>query len=490
MTGISLDSRLIQSGDLYVALPGVSRHGAEFVTEAVEAGAVAVLTDGSGAERLTDRSARVDIPVVVRSEPRRNLGELAATVYGHPARRLTMFGITGTNGKTTTSHLLAAALRGAGLRTGVVGTLGFDVDGESLTGPRTTITTPEAPDLQAVLAVMVERGAAAVVMEVSSHALALGRVDAIVFDVVAFTNFGRDHLDFHGDVESYFEAKALLFDPARARRAVLSVDDARGRSLLERIGTSLDVVTVSLVDGQADYRLTAIESDADVMLRITARTPDRALTFGLGLPGDFNVRNALTALAMADLTGVDLASAAAGLGAATVPGRMQPVVLNPPGPAVVVDFAHTPQAVTSVLRALTGRRRIVVLGSGGDRDPEKRAPMGAAAVSEAEVVVVTDDNPRSEDPTRIRGAVLRGARAEQSRQRERGRIVDVLDGGDRRQAIATGLRSAGPADVVAILGKGHESGQEIAGQILPFDDVDVVETVWAEICRAETERVR
>ena len=485
VTGITLDSRFVQSGDLYVALAGASRHGIDFLAEAIAGGAVAVLTDPTGAERLSPESNRAPFPLVVRPDPRAGLGELAARVYGYPSSGRLMFGITGTNGKTTTGHLLAAALRSAGLRTGVIGTLGFSVDEEPLAGPRTTITTPEAPDLQALLAVMAEREAAAVVMEVSSHALALGRADGIVFDVVAFTNFGRDHLDFHGDVESYFEAKATLFTPERARRAVLNLDDPRGRQLATRIGSAIEVVTVSLADQAADYWVLASSPGSDGRLTVSARTPDRDLTFRLGLPGDFNIRNALTALAMIDVlgpdSGLDLDAAAAGLAGAAVPGRMQPVELDPPGPAVVVDFAHTPQAVASVLRALTDRRRIAVLGCGGDRDPDKREPMGAAAVAGAEVVVVTDDNPRSEDPALIRAAMLRGAYDEQDRQRSIGRQVEVHDGGDRRNAIAIALGRAGPDDVVAVLGKGHETGQEIGGQILPFDDRDVVRSVWAEL---------
>ncbi len=488
VTGITLDSRQVQPGDLYVALPGASRHGIDFVADAVAAGAVAVLTDPTGAKRWRDDPGSprggAAVPLIVRPDPRSRLGELAARVYGNPGTGRLMFGITGTNGKTTTAHLLAAALRSAGLRTGVIGTLGFSVDDEPLPGRRTTITTPEAPDLQALLAVMAEREAAAVVMEVSSHALALGRADGIVFDVVAFTNFGRDHLDFHGDVESYFAAKAALFTPERGRRAVLNVDDPRGRELVARIGRSLEVVSVSLVDAAADYRLVAVEPATGPPLTVTVRIPGRELTFRLGLPGDFNIRNALTALAMIDVlraepAGLDVIAAAAGLAGAAVPGRMQPVLLTPPGPAVVVDFAHTPQAVASVLQALAGRRRIAVLGCGGDRDPDKREPMGAAAVAGAEVVVVTDDNPRSEEPALIRAAMLRGAYREQERQRVVGRVVEVLDGGDRRSAIALGLGRAKPADVMAVLGKGHETGQEIGGQILPFDDRDVVTAVWA-----------
>lgn len=485
VTGITADSRLVCPGDLYVGLPGATRHGADYARAAVASGAVAVLTDPPGQQRLeSGGDNRLGVPVIVLHEPRRLLGSLAAAVYGHPSRGPLLFGITGTNGKTTTSYLLEAALRSAGLPTGVVGTLGFTLDGLPLAGPRTTITTPEAPELQALLAVLVERGAAAVVMEASSHAMVLGRVDGIVFDVAAFTNFGLDHLDFHGDLEAYFEAKASLFTSERARRAVINVDDTRGRLLAERArgAGGLEVSSVSLTAAQADYRLTSSSPLADGRLAVTARTPQRDLDFTLALPGDFNVRNALQALAMADLAGVDLDRAAAGLAAASVPGRMQRVTLIPPGPAVVVDFAHTPQAVTAVLEALRGVRRVVVLGCGGDRDPDKRRPMGAAAVAAAEVVVVTDDNPRSEDPAAIRAEILRGAHEEQHRQRELfGREVAVVDGGDRRSAIEVGLLRAGRADVLAVLGKGHEAGQDIGGRVLPFADVDVVRSVWTEL---------
>jgi UDP-N-acetylmuramoyl-L-alanyl-D-glutamate--2,6-diaminopimelate ligase len=495
VSGVTADSRLVCVGDLYVALPGAARHGADFATDAVAAGALAVLTDPVGERRLSSAGASgseaLGVPVLTVPDPRRLLGPLAASVYGHPSRGPLTFGITGTNGKTTTSYLLEAALRSSGLSTGLVGTLGFSLDGRLLPAPRTTITTPEASELQSVLAVLAERGAAALVLEVSSHALALSRVDGITFDVAAFTNFGQDHLEFHGDLESYFEAKATLFTAARARRAVINVDDPHGRLLVDRIRSAggLDAHTVSLHPDAADYAVTSTAPRADGRVEVRARTPERDVDFTLDLPGSFNVRNALTALAMADLVGVDLTRAAAGLAHAAVPGRMQRITLDPPGPAVVVDFAHTPQAVSAVLEALRDAsqpdtRRVVVLGCGGDRDPDKRRPMGAAAVAGAEVVVVTDDNPRSEEPEAIRAEILRGAHAEQQRQRQDlGREVAVVDGGDRRSAIEVGLTRAGRRDVVAVLGKGHEAGQEVAGRVLPFDDVDVVRTVWAELTR-------
>ncbi|MBA3530078.1 MAG: UDP-N-acetylmuramoyl-L-alanyl-D-glutamate--2,6-diaminopimelate ligase [Propionibacteriaceae bacterium] len=474
ITGITLDSRLVAPGDLYVALPGRAHHGAEFAEGAVRAGAVAVLTDAAGGE-LTQNLPR---PVVVVDNPRQVMGAVAARIYGQPSARLTMLAVTGTNGKTTTSFLLDAALRAAGRHTGVIGTNGFLLDGVSLDATRTTVTTPESPELQALLAVMVEGGADACVMEVSSHALVLGRADAIVFDVAAFTNFGRDHLDFHGDEESYFEAKALLFTPERTRRALVNVDNPRGRQLAERVRTAGEVplATMSLRASEADYAATSIESGGAGRTRVMLRTPARSVDFTLGLPGEFNVRNAITALAMLDICGVSLDRAAAALATVQVPGRMQRVDLGPDAPAVYVDFAHTPQAVAAALEAVSGRRRVVVLGCGGDRDPDKRGPIGAAAASGADVVVVTDDNPRYEDPVAIRAQVLAGARAARNAE---GLATEIMDGGDRRSAIRRGLEMARPGDVLVILGKGHEVGQEISGRVLPFSDVEVVRAEWA-----------
>ena len=468
-----MDSRWVRPGDLYVAVPGQHTHGAGFARQAVAAGAVAVLTDALGARTIGDLA----VPVLEVPDPRRQLAGLAAEIYGRPADQVTTLAITGTNGKTTTGVLTDAALRAAGHRTGLIGTLGFTVDGVPLATARSTVTTPEAPDLQALLAVMVEAGIQVVVMEVSSHALVLGRVDPITYDVAAFTNLGRDHLDFHGDEESYFEAKAALFVPERARHAVLNVDDPRGRAIADRVrrGGAIGLSTLSLRPGSADYTARPVPGGLEV------HTPREALTVALSLPGEFNLRNALTALAMVDVLGVDLSRAAAGLAGAVVPGRMQRVPLGAGAPAVYVDFAHTPQAVAAVLAALGGQRRLVVLGCGGDRDPVKRRPMGAAAARGADVVIVTDDNPRDEDPSTIRRAVLEGARAARSTD---GSAVDIVDGGDRRAAIRKALAMAGPRDVVAVLGKGHETGQEIAGQILSFDDADVVRQEWADLGRS------
>ncbi|HVK34427.1 MAG TPA: UDP-N-acetylmuramoyl-L-alanyl-D-glutamate--2,6-diaminopimelate ligase [Microlunatus sp.] len=479
VSGVTADSRLVHPGDLYVAASGATVHGASFTAEAIDRGAVAVLTDRDGEERALVAATAASTPVAVVGGPRALIPALADRIYGRPSRQLQLFGITGTNGKTTTAYLLQSALRAAGLRVGLIGTIGYQVDDRRLEGPRTTVTTPEAAELHALLAVMLEEGADAVVMEVSSHALALGRTAGLRFAVAAFTNFGSDHLDFHGDVASYFAAKASLFTAERADRAVINVDDARGDELIRQaLRENLSAVRSVSLDGAADYAAAERSEAGQGRTAVTASTPQGPVPFTLGLPGEFNVRNALTALAMADLVGVDLDRAASGFADAVVPGRMQRVDLGDGAATVFVDFAHTPQAVSAVLAGLSGHRRIVVLGCGGDRDPEKRGPMGAAAAAAADLVVVTDDNPRSEDPAAIRAQVLAGARAEAERN---GRAVTIVDGGKRRDAIAAALSASGPDDIVAVLGKGHERGQEVAGRVLPFADEDAIRDVWAEL---------
>ncbi|MDO5500196.1 MAG: UDP-N-acetylmuramoyl-L-alanyl-D-glutamate--2,6-diaminopimelate ligase [Propionibacteriaceae bacterium] len=471
VTGITLDSRLVEPGDLYVALPGAKVHGAAFVPQALAAGAVAVLTDPAGE---ADLPADLGVPLAVTDDVRGAMARVADELFDRPAHELTMFGVTGTNGKTTTTFLLAAVLRGVGLKVGTIGTLGFQLDGEDLPVARTTVTTPESVDLHALLARMRDHGADAVAMEVSSHAMVLRRTEPVHFDVVGFTNLSPEHLDFHHDMADYFEAKAALFVPERARAAVVFVDDPAGVRLAERIaGTGVTLRTLAWsAAADADYRITGVQAG-----RVHLDTPSGPREFELALPGDFNVTNAALALAMVELAGLDVARAAAALASVAVPGRMQPVPLEE-GPAVYVDFAHTPEAVRSALAAFDrdrerGRRVVVVLGCGGDRDRHKRGPMGRVAAESADLVIVTDDNPRSEDPAAIRAAVLEGARSVP------GAAGRVLDGGERRAAIAHALRAAAADDVVVVLGKGHEQGQEIAGTIHQFDDAGVVAQEWA-----------
>lgn len=467
VAGVSLDSRRVRPGELYAALPGQHTHGARFTAQAVAQGAVAVLTDHEG-RALID----ADVPVVVVNDPRTALAEVAAAVQGHPARSMRMFGITGTNGKTSTMFLLEAALANLGETVGTLGTIGFRVAGRQLERSRSTVTTPEAPDLQQLLADLRDAGATSVAMEVSSHALALHRVAGITFDGAAFTHLGRDHLDFHHTMQAYFEAKARLFLGGRSRACVVNVDGEWGRRLAGLIaaeGTPL-LTTGSAAD--ADVRLVDYETDDELRSVVRIATPDAELRCTVGIPGAFNVQNAITATAMLNAAGVDLSRGVAGFAQAFVPGRMQRVPLGSGAPRVVVDFAHTPEAVTAALTVLP-RPRIVVLGAGGDRDPGKRGPMGAAAAENAELVVVTDDNPRSEVPEQIRASVLAGARSVAG--------AEVLDGGDRRSAIDLALRRADADTWIAVLGKGHESGQEIAGVISPFDDVAVVQQQWQRV---------
>ena len=460
ISGITLRAADVRPGDLFAALPGSRVHGADFADTALAAGAAAVLTDPDGATR----PALAGVPVLVHERPRELLGRVAALIYGDPTARLSVLGVTGTSGKTTVAHLLETGLIAAGATSGLLGTVGTRIDGPDPARRRrlpSAFTTPEAPDLQAIFAVMVEAGVSHVAMEVSSHALALGRVAGTRFAVAAFTNLSQDHLDFHGDMENYFQAKTALFD-GRAERAVICVDDSWGQRLAAE---HPDAVTVSST-GAASWRAADLRCDADGTQRFTAVGPDGTpVPVRLALPGAFNVANALVALACLDAVGVPAAVAAPAFDRLAVPGRMQRVDVGQPFLAVV-DYAHKPAAVAvllDTLRAQVSGRLIVVLGCGGDRDRGKRPLMGAAAAARAELLVVTDDNPRGEDPARIRAAVLAGARAEAGHG-------EVLEVGDRRQAIAIAVAQARSGDAVVVAGKGHETGQEINGSTLPFDD--------------------
>lgn len=451
VTGMTLDSRAVLPGDLYAALPGHVTHGANFAGDAVRAGAAAILTDADGAAS----SRELGVPVIVVDDPRRHVGSIAASVYGQPARSLQMLGVTGTNGKTTVASMIEAGLRAAGRSAGLIGTVGVNVAGVRHAGVR---TTPEAPDLHAILAVMRDEGVTSVVMEVSSIAMSESRIDGIHFDIVGFTQLTQDHLDYHGTMEDYFAAKAQLFTPARADRAVIGVDDEWGRRLASM--TEIPVQTWSLLDPQADWHATR---GRDV--RIV--DPDGAShALDVPLAGAFNVANAVLAYAMLREAGVFATDALAGIASVEVPGRMQRVDGRVRG---IVDYAHSPDAIERVIRAARELpdvgRVIVVVGAGGDRDRSKRPMMGEVAARLADVLVVTDDNPRSEDPQLIRSALREGALRVMPGER-----AEVREVADRREAItvAVGLGQAG--DVVLVLGKGHEQGQEVAGVVTEFDD--------------------
>jgi UDP-N-acetylmuramoyl-L-alanyl-D-glutamate--2,6-diaminopimelate ligase len=457
VTGVTLRAQSVRPGDLYAALPGARTHGARFAADAAARGAVGFLTDPGG----TEECRGTGLPVLTVDRPRDRLGAVAAVVYGAPAERLATIGITGTQGKTTATYLAEAGLRGAGATPAVVGTTGTRIAGRPV---ESTLTTPEAPDLHALLAVMVEQQVDACAMEVSSHALTQGRVDGVVFDVATFLNLGRDHLDFHGDMAAYFEAKAMLFTPERARRAVVNLDDEHGRRLCE--GLTIPYATVSTEGRDADWRAERIEASGHGSSFGVVGPDGTTHDATVPLVGSFNVGNALATIASLVAAGYPVDTVIDGLAACpAVPGRMEPIDAGQPF-AAIVDYAHKPDALRAVLhslRPLTPGRLLVVIGAGGDRDAGKRPLMGRVAAELAEVVVVTDDNPRSEPPAAIRAAVLSGV------QDADGTAVAV-EIGDRREAIRHAVSEAGPDDCVLVAGKGHETGQEIDGVVHPFDD--------------------
>ncbi len=456
VTGLTMNSRSVQPGDLYVAPAGSTTHGARFAADAVRAGAVAVLTDPAGADLC--REAGLDVPVVVVPAPRAVVGDLSARVYGDPATDLRLLAVTGTQGKTTTTRLAEGALQEQGIRSAVIGTVGTRIDGQDVAS---ALTTPEAPELHALFAVMRERGVGGCAMEVSSHALVMGRVDGVVFDVAAFTNLGRDHLDFHADLEDYFRAKASLFTPERSRLGLVNIDDEHGRRLVREAPVPMRTFSPSGAD--ADWRATDVAATPAGSV-FTVRGPSVEQRVEVPVPGDFNVANALCAVAGLAELGYDVATVAAGMArVAGVPGRLEPVDVGQ-GFLAVVDYAHKPDAVAAMLASLRSRtdgRIVVVLGAGGDRDRGKRPLMGEVAARLADVVVVTDDNPRTEEPAAIRAELLGGAR---------GGSAELHEVGGRREAIRFAVALARRGDCVVVAGKGHETGQEVAGTVHPFDD--------------------
>jgi UDP-N-acetylmuramoyl-L-alanyl-D-glutamate--2,6-diaminopimelate ligase len=469
VTGITHSSAEVRPGDLYAALPGARHHGAQFIPAAAQAGARAVLTDPDGASC----AVAAGLPALVVRAPREVLGQIASHVYGEPSRHLRIVGITGTAGKTSTAHLVEAGLRASGQVTGLIGTVETRLGDESIPSAR---TTPEATDLHALFAAALERGVRAVAMEVSSHALTLGRVGGVRFAVGGFTNLGLDHMDFHANVQEYFEAKARLFD-GRCDREVVNLDDPAGRRLVKP-----QTWTYS-ASGDPDATWRALDvASVHYGHRFVVGGPDGSrIEAGVRLPGRHNVANALLAIVALIGAGVEPDVAAAAVANAPgAPGRMERVDVagtvggTAGGIVGVVDYAHKPDAIVEVLAALravateAGGRVICVIGAGGDRDAGKRPLMGAAAARGADLVIVTDDNPRTEDPAAIRAAVLAGTADGPA---------EVVEVDDRRAAIELAVRRAGPGDVVALLGKGHERGQEVGDRVLPFDDRDELRRV-------------
>lgn len=449
VSDVQIDSRAVTPGALYVAIRGASADGHDFIAEALDRGAAAV---------VVDHAPDMAVPYLQVTDTRQALGWLAAAVHGNPASCLSLTGITGTNGKTTVAHMLAAMAPGSDRAMAVIGTVSANLDGAAIS-PR---TTPEANQLQRTLRHLVDKGNITdIALEVSSHAMEMGRVNGCYFDVVAFTNLSQDHLDYHRTMEAYYGAKARLFTKKWAPHAVIWTDDRWGSRLADE--TDLPVLTVGT------------RSELDVMVEFgqhtsagssfTMRVGGRSYDVTTPLVGRFNVANAAIALGCARLKGWDLDASIAGLAEMQpIPGRYN-AVANDRGLWVVVDYAHTPDAITSVIdeaRGLVSGRVIAVGGAGGDRDQAKRPLMGAA-LARADLAIITTDNPRSEDPQLILNSVLSGVTMRE------GLVVEP----DRRRAIRTGLAAAAPGDAVLILGKGHESTQEFADLIVPFDDAVV-----------------
>jgi UDP-N-acetylmuramoyl-L-alanyl-D-glutamate--2,6-diaminopimelate ligase len=481
VTGISLNSRTVERGDLYVALPGSSHHGADFAATAIESGAVAVLTDDAGA-RLLALLPDISVPVLVVDEPRSVVGRLSALIYRSQtsdASSPSLFGVTGTNGKTTTTYFLNSLLQALGKKTGLIGTIEIVAGGDPIPS---LLTTPESTDIHALLALMRERGLDAASMEVSSHAVSFRRVDGVVFDVAGFTNLTQDHLDHHGTMDDYFRTKAELFSQERARSAVVTVDDEWGRRLAAEAG--IPVTTLSTLPTGGTNGSSGPINDADwtvtdprprglgTEFTLRGRTGVE-LRVHTGLPGSFNVSNAALALAMVLANGADPAEVQTALDASdpftvAVPGRMQLVSAKP---AAVVDFAHNPDALARALEAVRSTepssRVIVVFGATGQRDQGKRPAMGAIAARLADVVIISDDDPHDEDAAAIRADVLVGATDAKETEQLDCRILEVFP---RDEAIRKAVELAAPEDTILVAGRGHEVWQEVKGVNLALDD--------------------
>ena len=468
ITDLTCDSREVNNGSVFFALPGHRAHGASFAEDAVRLGASVIVTDEPGAHLLEEArspSAETAAPVLVLESPRASMAALAAAFYGYPSQAMTMVGVTGTNGKTTVTYLVQAALEAANMRCGIVGTLGtyFETWG---TRPNSR-TTPEATDLQRTLADLRQSGAVAVAMEVSSIAVREHRVDGIEFDVMGFTGLSHDHLDYHGTMDAYFDAKAEMFAAGRCQAGVVVVDQPWGQRLIELGDIPFTTVTTR-PNINATWRARSTASGVRV------DGPEGAF-LNLPVNAEFAIANTTLALAIAHSLGVPAQFAADAIAGANVPGRME-VVASVDGCDFIVDYAHTPDAIDRVVSAAmdmhhnqrsdggVGGRVLVVVGAGGDRDPGKRSAMGRAA-SQADVVIITDDNPRTEDPGQIRSTVRHGAEAGRAR---------VLEIAPREDAIARVVEESRPGDVVLVLGKGHEATQELDGRVVAFDDREVL----------------
>ncbi len=455
VTDLAYDNRAVRPGTLFFCVRGFTRDGHDFASDAVQRGAAAL---------VVQRPLALPVPQVVVDDARAAMAPAAAAFFGNPTERLQVIGVTGTNGKTTSAFLVRSLLEADGRRTGLLGTVTSVIGGRNRPVER---TTPEAIDLQRTFRQMLDAGDVACVIEVSSHALALRRADAVAYAAAIFTNLTQDHLDFHSTMEEYFDAKRRLFLDLHPGAAIVNIDDPYGARLAAEIEQP---ITFSLQSMEATYRAEPVETGLEGS-HFTVREPDGPLAVSSPLRGRFNVYNVLGAFAAARTLGVPATVAAAAIASAgQVPGRFEPVDAGQPF-AVLVDYAHTPDSLENVLaaaRQLTPGFLHVVFGCGGDRDRGKRPLMGEIASRLADRVIVTSDNPRSEDPEAIINDILAGAGH------------GVLHMTDRRAAIQQALADAGRGDVVVIAGKGHEQGQELAGgRKVPFDDVTVVREILA-----------
>ena len=462
INGISNKSKDIDLNELFVAIPGEKTHGANFAQEAINNGAKAVLTDLNGAEIMSE----VQVPVLVAQDVKKIVGEVSSHVYENPSQKMDVFGITGTNGKTTTAWLLKAGLEQCEIKTGLLGTAGIEIPGLKIESER---TTPEATELQKILALAYENGARAISMEVSSHALTLGRVNGTRFKAVGFTNLSQDHLDFHKNMQDYFEAKTLLFKDNFSNQAIITTNDSWGKKLenltklnVESLGGDVEnywrVTDITAALGHVDFKLT--------------KSNKQSFNINLSFAGSFNAFNASMAIALADKLNIDLITFIKGLENVQIPGRMQPVIF-PGAPLAIVDYAHSPEAIENVLATLrkeTKGKLITIIGAGGNRDKEKRPKMGSAVEKYSDFIIVTDDNPRDENPAEIRASLISGIKDKES----------ILEIGNRKDAIQKAISIATNLDTIAVLGKGHENYQEIKGEVFPFSDYSVTKNLMEE----------
>jgi len=452
-TGVTSDSRVIEPGDLFVALPGAKAHGAEYIDQIKTSGAVAILTDLAGSQIVGDK-----LPVILVPNPRAVLGNICSWFYNTPSNSISIAGVTGTNGKTTTTVILNQILKFAGKSTGLIGTVGIEIGPEAISS---SFTTPEASELQSLFATMRERHISHVAMEVSSHALEARRVAGTKFALVGFTNLTQDHLDFHGDMASYFSSKSKLFTSEYSERGLVNIDDQYGKVLFDN--SAIPLISLARENQSAEWYYERVEAKNRGYSVAIRGTGGILIEGEINLIGDHNLDNVLMAVAMAHEFEIDPLVISNSLpfirGAA---GRLESIDIGQKFLALV-DYAHTPDAVTRTLatiRKSTSGRVIGVLGCGGDRDKSKRPIMGRELLTGSDQAIFTSDNPRSEDPEKILGEMTSGLQL-----KENSAVVV-----NRREAIALAVASALPGDCVVLLGKGHESGQEIAGIKFPFDD--------------------